>query len=125
MSNRAIGTVPPHTNTRQVRGHIGFVSARNHLRRRHPQRRRTNTAPPRTSSYTVHPDINSVTALTNQYLAANAAPNGAFQSLDNALAHAHYCEFINKVNIELGQGNLTTTQAADLTYWARILDPTC
>ncbi len=29
MTDRAIGTVPPHTNMRQVRGHIGFVSARN------------------------------------------------------------------------------------------------
>ena len=53
--------------------------------------------------------------------------NGVINDLDNKLAHNQICLYITKVAEQVSAPNptLTSTQAAELIYWARILDPTC
>ncbi|MFI7284122.1 hypothetical protein ACIBOV_28070, partial [Micromonospora chersina] len=88
-----------------------------------------NTAPPKTITYKVIPTIPSLIALTNQYISGSGAPqsNGMIQDLDNKLWHGQICKYIATVykQKDVENPSLTEEQAAELIYWARILDPTC
>ncbi len=84
-----------------------------------------NTAPAVTINYTVAPTTDSLIGLVQTYLPPDV--NGLRDNLTKMLQRGQVCQFILKVNKETDGGNpkLTTQQAAELTYWARILDPTC
>jgi hypothetical protein len=88
-----------------------------------------NTASPAAISYTVTPTTGDLTTLTNQYVTGSGSPNrnGVIHDLDNKLAHDQICLYIGKADGETRgpHPTLTTAQAAELIYWARILDPTC
>jgi hypothetical protein len=80
-------------------------------------------------SYTVVPTAASLSDLTSQYVSGSGAPNanGVIHDLKNKLLHDHICQYIAKVNDAAAAPtpSLTTTQAAELIYWARILNPNC
>ena len=52
---------------------------------------------------------------------------GVANNLENKLMHGQICQYITKVQMETEGPNptLTAEQAAELIYWARVLDPTC
>lgn len=88
-----------------------------------------NRTAPITATYRVTQTTASFTALTSQYLSTSAAPeaNGLMHDLSNKLRQGKICEYIAKLTTE-SQGPrpaLTQAQAAELTYWARTLDPSC
>jgi hypothetical protein len=88
-----------------------------------------NTASSSSISYTVAPTAMSLTTITNQYVSGSGQPNatGVIQNLDQKLMHGLICQYISKVTMESEGPNptLTTEQAAELLYWARIMDPAC
>ncbi|MEU7872556.1 Neogenin, partial [Dactylosporangium sp. NPDC049140] len=88
-----------------------------------------NAAPARTIGYTVAPTNDTLADLTAQYLDAVGAPNanGLTHDLANKLAHGQICQYITTVGNAAGGPHpaLTAAQAADLTYWARLLNPMC
>ncbi|MCW2505012.1 MAG: hypothetical protein JWO79_3296, partial [Actinomycetia bacterium] len=88
-----------------------------------------NHADPALVGYTVTPTPATLGTLTDAYVLHSGSPNadGVSHDLANKLAHGQYCNYIDTVNREPGGSHpaLTTTQAAELVYWARILDPTC
>jgi hypothetical protein len=88
-----------------------------------------NTATTVVITYTVTPTTNSLIELTRRYVSSSGSPNanGVIQDLTNKLLHGQICQYITKVNRETSEPNptLTTVQAAELGYWARILDPSC
>ncbi|MDQ1645309.1 MAG: hypothetical protein QOJ50_1493, partial [Cryptosporangiaceae bacterium] len=88
-----------------------------------------NHAAPALVRYMVTPAPGTLGTLTDSYVLHSGAPNadGLSHDLANKLAHGQYCNYIDTVNAQPGGPHpaLTTTQAADLVYWARILDPTC
>jgi hypothetical protein len=88
-----------------------------------------NQTPPKSMSYSVAPTADSLKSVTATYLAGSPASNahGVLEDLTNKLDHGQICQYILKVNKEAtGQDPaFTVAQAAELVYWARILDPTC
>jgi len=88
-----------------------------------------NTAPPVSISYTVTPTPTSLGDRTEDYVAGSGSPNatGVIHDLQTKLMHGLICQYITKVTNEAAEPNptLTADQAAELIYWARILDPTC
>ncbi|WP_173054852.1 carboxypeptidase regulatory-like domain-containing protein [Phytohabitans houttuyneae] len=88
-----------------------------------------NTAPAITVTYTVAPTGEALATITTVYVSNSGSPNaqGVIQDLTNKLEHGKICQYILKVNKEATGPNptLTAAQAAELVYWARILDPTC
>ncbi|HZO67486.1 MAG TPA: hypothetical protein VFB74_21005 [Kribbellaceae bacterium] len=88
-----------------------------------------NTADPVSISYTVTPTATSLGDLTGGYVSGSGSPNatGVIQDLQNKLMHGQICQYISKVSREAEEPNptLTAAQAAELIYWARIMDPTC
>jgi hypothetical protein len=89
----------------------------------------SNTAPPRSATYTVTPTATSLGDITTDYVSASGSPSarGVIEDLEHKLLHGQMCLFIEKVNREASGPNptLTAAQAAELVYWARILDPAC
>lgn len=81
------------------------------------------------STYGVAPTAASLGRLTAQYVGASGQPNanGVIQSLQNKLLHGLICQCIAKVTMEATGSNptLTTAQANELIYWARLMDPSC
>ncbi|HET8660361.1 MAG TPA: hypothetical protein VFM55_15345 [Micromonosporaceae bacterium] len=88
-----------------------------------------NTAPPVSITYTVTPTPTSLGDISEDYVAGSGSPNatGVIQDLQTKLLHGQICLYITKVTNEASGANptLTAEQAAELIYWARILDPTC
>lgn len=88
-----------------------------------------NAGPTVIAHYTVTATAGTLTAVANTYVLGSASPNtdGVLQDLDNKLAHNQICLFIRKVLDEPSAPNptLTTVQAAELVYWAKLLDPGC
>lgn len=82
-----------------------------------------------TITYTVRPTTTSLQALTTQYVAETGAPNapGAAKNLNQLLEKQQVCEYIKQVHRHATQppNALTTDQAAELTYWAHLLEPDC
>jgi hypothetical protein len=88
-----------------------------------------NVAPTRSITYRITQTAAALTTLTSQYLSTSTAPNahGIAHDLANKLRNGQICAYITKVRAE-AQGThpaFTTAQAAELEYWARLLDPTC
>jgi len=85
-----------------------------------------NSAAPTSITYTVVPTAPTLAALTSQYVSGTGA-NGVIENLTNKLMHGQICQYITKVTMESGGTNptLTTEQAGELIYWARIIDPNC
>jgi hypothetical protein len=82
-----------------------------------------------TVTYTVSPTTATLATLTNQYLATSSSPRdiGASIVLNTLLTTNQICLYITSVG-QQSQGiwpPLSTTQAAELIYWARVLRPTC
>lgn len=88
-----------------------------------------NTAEAVSITYTVTPTPAAAGDLTEDYVTASGSPNanGVIQDLRNKLLHGQICQYIAKVTKETTGPNptLITEQAAELIYWARILDPNC
>jgi hypothetical protein len=82
-----------------------------------------------TVTYSVTPTTATLANLTNQYLAVQSSPRdlGASIVLNTLLATNQVCLYITSVG-QQSQGlwpPLTTAQANELVYWARVLRPTC
>jgi hypothetical protein len=88
-----------------------------------------NRSQPRSISFTVKPSVVALTVLTYQYvtMSGSSNANGVFHSLIAQLAGPHTCSYISRVDKEAHASRpaLTVQQAAELSYWARVLDPTC
>lgn len=88
-----------------------------------------NTTLPVAIAYTVTPTATSLGDLTGQFVTASGSPNanGVVQDLRNKLLHGQICLYVAKVDKESQPPNatLTAAQAAELVYWARVLDPSC
>jgi hypothetical protein len=83
-----------------------------------------NAADTTTVTFTVKPTVSSLSALTDRYLIAAGASNGISKDLTSKLAHGQFGQYITKV-LSLSEGNrpvLSRTTAAELTYWAGILN---
>lgn len=80
-------------------------------------------------SYTITPTTSSLGNLTSSYISASGSPNssGAISSLMAKLNAGQVCQFISGVNQQTSgpHPTLTSAQATELIYWARIIDPSC
>lgn len=88
-----------------------------------------NQTPDHAITYTVVPTAASLTTLTSQYISSSGAPNsnGITHKLANQLTNGDICGYIASVQQESTNPHpaLTPQRAAELIYWARILDPNC
>jgi len=85
-----------------------------------------NAAAAVSATYLAVPTIDSILALTFQYLTANGAPHVAAtqRTLANLLPLDN-CASTNHLHALVESGNLTQSQYAELSYWAGVLKPSC
>jgi hypothetical protein len=87
-----------------------------------------NTAPAKTITYTVTPTASTMSALLKAYLSANGVTaSGLVTDTDAKLAKGQYCLYIQRITKETAAKApaITAGQAAELIYWARVLNPSC
>lgn len=85
-----------------------------------------NAAPELSFNYRVVPSEQSLLALTYAYIDQGNGTNkrGAKTSVA-VLLRVNTCAYITRVMALQSSGTLTSTQASELIYWARVLSPTC